>query len=441
LLSRLFLPLFVLAYLSVPVTAWADTDRATAKQQMKAGIAAFQNNDLDQARKLLEAAASQLQSRALTYNLGVLYYKMGEYELASQRFRELLDTKQRALAFYNLGLVALAQDNDREARAAFKNSATASAESGDEKLSKLALAQLDELGTLPPPTPLQALFSVAGGYEENIGLFPDTAPSSLDDAFIETVGAVSGYPVRQGDDALKMQAQLYGRQYRDEDDFDTHLVRLSAAWERTAAPYRFSLGVGGDQLWRGGSSQEQRARVSGQVTTRACQLASEVARCTATLDAEQVYADETLDAYDGQHYRLDFRYRAKLDAWRGDLRYRIDYDDRENLDTGREFFSVSPLGQTLRLAIGYGFTPALELGASVGYRLNYYRDSHRLQTREGLLVIHRKDHRLTYGLDGEYRFNKTVSLLLNLQQIDNDSNIARYDYDKRTATLGVAVRL
>ena len=431
----------MLAYLLVPVTALADTDRANAKKQMKAGIAAFQNNDLEQARQLLEAASTQLQSRALTYNLGVLYYKIGEYELARQQFRELLDTKQRALAFYNLGLVALAQEKDREARVAFTNSAVASAESGDEKLGQLALAQLDELGTLPPPIPWQALFSVAGGYEENIGLFPDTASSRLDDAFLETVGVVSGYPLRKGDDALKMQLQVYGRQYQDEDDFDTHLVRLDAAWERSFTPYRFSLGLGGDQIWRGGSSQEQRARVSGQVTTRACQLASEAARCTVSLDAEQVYADESLNAYDGQHYRLDLRYRARMDAWRGDFRYRVDYDDRENLRIGREFFSVSPLGQTLKFGVGYGFTPALELGIAIDYRLNYYRDTHRLQAQGGVFVIHRKDHRLTFGVNGQYRLNKTVSLLLNLQHIDNDSNISRYDYDRRTANLGIAVRL
>ena len=440
-LSRLFSPLLVTLALAVPMSALADADAASARQQMKEGIAAFQSNNLDKARELLEAAASRLDSRALTYNLGVLYYKLGEYELAEQRFRDLLDTKQRALAFYNIGLIALAQNDDRKARAAFRQSALASSERDNEKLGKLAMAQLQELGTAPPPPTWQALFSLAGGYEENIGLFPDTASSSLDDAFLESVAVVSGYPLRKGDDALKTQIQLYGRQYQDEDDFDTHLVRLDTAWEHSAAPYRLSLGLGGDQLWRGGSSQEQRARLTGQLATGACQLGSETARCTIGIDIEQVYADETLEAYDGQHYRLDLRYRAKKDAWRGDVRYRVDYDDRENLDTGREFYSVSPLGQTLKLGIGYAFTSAFELGTSIGYRHSYYRDAHQLLTTNGLEETNRRDHRLTFGLDGEYRFNSTLSMLLNLQLVDNDSNIARYDYERATASVGVAVRL
>ncbi len=436
-LSRLSLLLLMLCLLTQG-TAIADTETSTAKQQMRAGITAFQNNNLEQARKLLEAAATKLDSRALTYNLGVLYYKLGEYDLAENKFRQLLDTKQRGLAFYNIGLVALAQDNPRKARAAFRNAAI---EGAEDKLGKLARAQLKDLGDIPPPSPWQGLISLAGGYEENIGLFPDTAPSSVDDSFLEYIGVVSGYPVRKGNDAMKAQLQLYGRQYADEQDFNTHLARLDTAWERSSAPYRFSLGIGGDQLWRGGSSQEQRARLSGQITTSACQLGSEAARCTASIDAEQVYADTRLDAYDGQHYRLDLRYKAKQDAWRGDVRYRLDYDDRENFDTGTEFYSVSPMGQTLKLGIGYAFTPAFELGMSAGYRLNYYRSAHRLQTAEGLQVINRKDHRYTVGIDGEYRVNRTLSLLLDVQQVENDSNITRYDYDRRTASLGVAIRL
>lgn len=37
---------------------------ANARAQFKAGIAAFQKNELEQARKHLEAAATQLDSRA-----------------------------------------------------------------------------------------------------------------------------------------------------------------------------------------------------------------------------------------------------------------------------------------------------------------------------------------------------------------------------------------
>ncbi|MDK9558565.1 tetratricopeptide repeat protein [Marinobacter sp. M216] len=429
----------LLICLCVPFVVAAETDSLSSpKQKFRAGIEAFQNNNLERARELLEAAAEDMESRALTYNLGVLYFKMGDYVSAEEMFRRLLDTPQRALAFYNLGLIALAQDQTSKARQAFREAALASSE---DNLSKLARGQLAKLGAPPAPDRWQALLSLSAGYEDNIALFPDSAASSLDGAFFESVNAISGYPFRSGDQSIKTDLQLYGREYTTQEDFNTHLVRLNVAGVHAPGNYRLSLGIGGDQVWQGGKSRENRARLSSGLRKSGCTLGSETAVCSISVDAEQVNAADRYRAYDGQHYRLDTRYQARRHSWRASVKYQVDYDDRRNLDTGTEYYSVSPLGQTLALGLGYALTPALELGTSASYRFNYYRTPHRLEVPEGLLIIRREDQRLTFSIDGEYRVNTTVSLLLNLQQVQNDSNIARYDYDRRTATLGVAVRL
>ncbi len=436
-LSRPLLPVFIVLCLlfSAPLQA---SSEAAARAQFKAGIAAFQNNDLEQARQLLEAAATQLQSRALIYNLGVLYYRLGEFDDAERMFGQLLSTKQRALASYNIGLIALARNQTSRAREAFLSVAS---ESTEDNLIKLARGQLEELGAPSPPSRWQTLLSLSAGYQENIALFPDSAPSSLDGSFLESVNAISGYPLRKGKNALKTRVLLYGRQYREETDFNSHLVRAEAAWEHSENRYRFKLGLGGDQLWQGGASRERRARLTSDVSTGHCSVRSETARCNITLSAEQIFAADRFSAYDGQHFRLDSRYKARFENLRGEARYRVDYDDRQNLNNGSEYYSVSPLGQTLTLGLGYAFTPGLELGASASYRFNYYRTPHRLEVPEGLLIVRREDNRLTLELEGKYRINKTVSLLLTLRQAQNNSNIERYDYNQKTATLGVAFRL
>nr|WP_284709400.1 tetratricopeptide repeat protein [Marinobacter sediminum] len=379
-----------------------------------------------------------MESRALTYNLGVLYFKMKDYSSAKGMFQQLLSSPQRALAFYNLGLIALAQDQTEKARGAFREAALASRE---DNLSKLARGQLAKLGAPPAPDRWQALLSLSAGYDDNIALFPDSVASSLGGAFLESVNALSGYPFRSGDQAIKTDLQLYGREYKKQDDFNTHLVRLNVAGVHSPGSYRLSLGLGGDQLWQGGQSREQRARVSSTFQKSDCAFSTENAYCFVSLDAEQVAAADRYRAYDGQHYRLTTRYKARLDSWRASLKYRLDYDDRRNIDTGTEYFSVSPLGQTLAVRAGYAVTASLELGTSASYRFNYYRTPHRLEVPEGLWIVRREDNRLTFSIDGEYRTNNTVSVLLHMQLVQNNSNIARYDYNRRTATLGVAVRL
>lgn len=103
-------------------TAHAQEHTTEAKTLFRAGIQAFNAGDLDEARRLLESAVSKgLSSRSLNYNLGVVYYKLGLYEEAEQTFRTLIPTRQKALAYYNIGLTALARENQDAATKAFQN--------------------------------------------------------------------------------------------------------------------------------------------------------------------------------------------------------------------------------------------------------------------------------------------------------------------------------
>lgn len=410
-----------------------------AANQLRAGIAAFKAGNLEQARTFLESAADLgMESRALTYNLGVIYYKTGDFGNAERMFLQLTETRQRTLAFYNLGLIALARDDEAGARSAFREVV----EAGDaDNLTRLAAAQLERLGERARLPPWQALGSLAAGYEDNIGLFPDEASSTIEDSFLESVAAASGYVYRQGQQGLKLQGQAYAREYESEDEFNSHLVRLDTNWEYRLDDYRLYAGVGGDKLWYGGKPREERARISTGLSTSACAIAAERAQCSVSVRAEHVSATSRYDAYDGRHYRLDARYRARHGDWGGGLRYYLDYDDRRNLETEREYFSVSPLGQTLEISTSYYPVPALEVGGVLGYRYNFYRNAHRLSVPEGTWIINRVDQRLSLGVNADYRINDTVSVVAGWRGVRNESNIPRYEYKRSTATLGVTVLL
>lgn len=436
-LQKTFFTFALCLLIAWPTIGLADTE-ASAKKKFLAGVQAFQQENLVKARTLLEAAAETLSSKALTYNLGVVYYRLGEYDKSRQMFETLLPTNQRALAFYNLGLIALAEDDTTKARHAFRNAAK---NSSKENLTKLAYGQLKELGSELPSQPWQALVSLGAGYEDNIALFPDSAATTLDSSFFESVNAVSGYPLRSGNHALKILAQLYGRRYNEYKGFDTYLARLELAWAYLPDGYRFNLGIGGDQLWQGSESREQRMRVFTDFQVKGCLRDSVRDRCTLGLEAEQVEAAERYRPYDGQRYQFETKYRTRFGDWTWDVRYRVDYNDRRDLDTGTESFSVSPLTQTARLGLDYEVTSNWSLGASANYGFRHYQTDHRLQIPEGLLTIRREDNRFAYSIKTAYKLTSALSMSLDVEQVQNNSNIDRYDYDRRTATLSLAVHL
>lgn len=127
-----------------------------AKAHFRAGVQAFNEGELDKARRYLESAAEQgLSSRSLSYNLGVVYYKLGLYEKAEQTFRQLIPTRQKALAYYNIGLTALTRKNRPAAAEAFRE---VLASDPDENLESLATRQLERLDPEAP-----------GSWPENAG--------------------------------------------------------------------------------------------------------------------------------------------------------------------------------------------------------------------------------------------------------------------------------
>ncbi|OEY66372.1 outer membrane beta-barrel protein [Marinobacter sp. X15-166B] len=439
--SALSFQLLRLLLFSLGITLSAAEAAATGadtRPVFAAGIKAFQAGDLQQARRHLEAARAQgMTSRALTYNLGVVYYRLADYDNARRMFRQLEHTSNHTLAVYNLGLIALAQDDPARAGELFLMAADS-----EGKIAHLARAQLARLRGTHEPGHWHGLLAVAVGYEENIALFPDRAATALDGAFLESVGAVSGYAFRRDQQGLKFDARFYVREYFTEADFNVHLLRVESAWVHTLGQERVHLGLGGDQLWQGGDSREQRARLTAGLSTPACTSDPVSARCQLLVQAEQIVAAASrYRAYQGQHYRLETRYRAQWGDWSGDLRYRFGYDARKDWRTATEFFSVSPQAHTLSAKLGYQVTTALRISANASFRHSRYRDPHRLQTPEARLTLVRTDQRLALGLDAEYRFNRTFAMTAKVTHTDNDSNLARYRYHRQTTTLGISARL
>ncbi|MDL0430768.1 tetratricopeptide repeat protein [Marinobacter sp. TBZ242] len=435
---RSFLPV-ALAVCVALLSASVQGQTPEAKAHFRAGIQAFNDGELDRARRYLESAAAQgLSSRSLSYNLGVVYYRLGLYDKAEQTFRQLIPTRQKALAYYNIGLTALARENRREAEEAFRE---VLASDPDENLITLARRQLERLDPKTDRTAARkrwaGLVSVGGGYEDNVALFPDTAPKKLDSGFIEALAATSYYLYGDSASGLRSDLKFFSRQYPSEHSFDLQVAQAEARWVQRTSPGQVHVGVGGDYIWRDRRSRERRARLMAGITTRHCPGPG--SRCQVKAEATQVFPESEFDAYRGQMYRLDAQYLIRPGDWSAKLKYRAEYNDRDNLETENEFFSVSPERHDIDASLGYALTDSLTLEAGAGFRLSYYRTPHQLRIPEGLLTIQREDKRYTLSVGTTYRFSDRTSFSVELDRTDNDSNIDRYSYDRHTATASVTV--
>lgn len=411
-------------------------DQNTAKASFRAGVLAFQNGNLDDARRHLESAeALGLSSRSLHYNLGVLYYRLGLLADAEQRFRLLLDTPQHTLALYNLGLIALAQGDDDNARGQFQQVVR---RADHDKLTRLAQAQLDRLGTERSGADWQGLLTLATGYGENVGVYPDDARSDLDDNFIQSNGALRFGSDLSANDRLSINLQTYLREYRSEDRFNTHLLRLDTEWaHKRSQNVWLSVSAGADQSWFGNQPRERTFRLATAAETRGCAIGPERARCRLALTSEWIEASAPYRAYDGQRHRLEGRYRARVGAWSGELRLRSDYHDRRDFQSSDDFISVSPWHQSARLRVGYRWSPVWTISGSGELRYSYYRDANRISNDDTLLVGHREDWRTNTTVDLEARLNSSVALSANGTWVSNRSNFDRYTYDTLTASVGL----
>ncbi|MDX1554309.1 MAG: tetratricopeptide repeat protein, partial [Marinobacter sp.] len=134
-LATFLIALMILARVSV-------AEEPVGSPDFEAGVAAFGAGELTVARTHFEKArADGLSTPSLLYNLGVVYFRLGQQDSAEAVFLELLDTPHAPLARYNLGLVMQEKGQDEAAREWFERAA---GPDSPEKVRVLALRQLDE---------------------------------------------------------------------------------------------------------------------------------------------------------------------------------------------------------------------------------------------------------------------------------------------------------
>lgn len=426
---------FFIALMMVAPAALAE-EQAGAPD-FKAGVAAFGEGDLGAALVHFERARDEgLSSPSLLYNLGVVYFRMGQHDSAEAVFRELLDSPHAPLSRYNLGLVTKAMGQDGAARQWFQ---LAAGPDSPEEVRALARRQLDRAG----PGRSGAIngsgyFSAAGGYDDNIAGTPDDASSNESGGFADLLAAGS---VNVGSEAFGLHGVAYSRQYPGNTEFDNSYLSTDASWlsvfDTGELTSTFSLAGS----WFGGDALEREVRLEAVYRPANCPFTSLTSGidCSISGSVSGIHGGSDFSAYDGEMLRLGASASKSLGSWLFRGRYQLEFNDRADLAAGQEYFSVSPLRNLVSAEARYYLSRRLSLSARGDIRYSRYRDDHRLVSGADVVSERRSDNRLRGVLLAEYRLAGPWLVLAEWSMLNNRSTIDRYDYSRREVMVGIEV--
>lgn len=408
-------------------------ENADPQALFRAGVSAFENGDLDQARELLERAdASGFESSALNYNLGVLYFRMQLYELSREHFNELLDTNHQDLARYNLGLVAQANGQPELARDYF---AQVAEDASQQKLRTLARRQLEP--TVEESQPWLGFASLGAGYESNLALLPDTAGTELSDSFNEIILAGQGplWSLAGSDSrsrSVEASGSYYRRHFHSEDDFTNDAAQVSVAWVSRGDADTRSLALKQAYFRIADESREYQTSFEARYRELGCFGSGQSVRCDLDASVSRVFAFNGYEAYEGWRYGASAGLSSRWDAWRGIAELELEVNGREDLTVGEQFVSVSPRRQGLALTLEYLGFGVLTLGSEVAYRYSDYPDPYRLISGPDRESGRRADHRYSLGVTAEYLLSRSWSIIGEVSHQKSESSLKQYSYDNQS---------
>lgn len=404
----------------------------------EAGVEAFSDGDLTKARAFFEQARrGGMNSPSLLYNMGVVYFRLGQHELAEGVFLELLDTPHAALARYNLGLVKRASGQEQAARQWFEQAA---GPDSPEKVRVLAHRQLDEpaLDSRFQGLSGSGYLAAAGGYDDNIAGTPDDASSNQAGGFADLLAAGSVDMAAHG---FSLHSVAYTREYFKNSEFDNSYLSTGISWLKAVGAGELTSTLSLANLWFGGDTLERQVRLEGVYQPGYCAFGTGGAGfdCTVSGSVTTIQGGSGFSAYDGEMVRFGASAEKDVGRWVFSGRYQLEVNDRKDLATQQEFFSVSPLRNLVSAGAHFNISDRLSVGGRGDFRHSRYKDAHRLVSGSDVVSERRTDNRLRGILLAEYRITSQWLMLAEWSMMNNRSSIERYDYSRREVMVGIEV--
>lgn len=411
---------FTLAAVALLLTGVRIGAAQSHEQAWENGQRAFASGNYSTAlEQFIIAEQNGLDGAAIHYNIAVCHFKLSQYDRAESRFNLIAREypPMRALATYNLGLVARRRGDAESARRYFLSAYQSSGD--DETLRILSSNMLKEAA--PPSSVLSGWSGAAGarlGHDSNVALRDELGlpgGSSVDSAVLD-VFASARLPVPLLD-GLQMDADLYLAEYFDADDFDQLAADAGVVYNWQRHDWIFDFGAHAGFSTFGGDTFDRRAGLSVEARN-VLQNGGTVEvgyRLDKIDDANAAFA-----GIKGTRQQLSLRYVQNFDAHRLALHARFERNDRD--DPG-----VSPRRFRIGADYRYLVDARWSFEGGLSFRNSDYDDLQDARS-EDLLVVR---------AGASYLLSSSWLATLDLRASDNDSGDERFAYDRTQVMLGV----
>ncbi|VAW67585.1 hypothetical protein MNBD_GAMMA09-2288 [hydrothermal vent metagenome] len=422
---------------------------ASVESDFKQGVSYFNSGEYSSAVKKFESVRKQgVKSASLYYNLGSVYFKLKNYEMAEGYFVKLKNTaKMKYLAEYNLGLIAIEQNELDKARKYFKSVRD---HSGDNKLvylsrrqlsgrqlkkSELSVAEASSMGS-QKNRKWSAYVNGSLGYDSNINFAPAGLGTEESATFFDAMVIADYLFSGTKSNGWTGDALLYTIRYSDTGNpniskgaFDQDQYGVSLKKTQKMADWNMQFKVGLDKSTYG--SRDYQSILS--LHARGRKKLSRSDRIYLRYRYEDIGSDNTVfDYLEGwrQKIRGEFRrYNKKNSA---QFYYELELNNRKDFVsgiTGNEF-SYSPTRHTFRGKYTAMLkNKAWRVTGDLAYRLSQY-PSTPTQSRT--------DDRWKAAVYANYEFDRTMRLKLKFEYTDNTSTDNIYVYDRQLVSASLS---
>ena len=396
---------------------------ASAQDDYDDGVRLFKKGDYHSAIARFESARNAgMSTAALYFNLGSAYFKIGKYPESKKYFKRVTEyPEKRALAEYNLGLIALKQN---DAYQALKHFEYAEKNSTDKKIIEASTRRITALQSFAQPW--KVLLAANIGYDDNISVTPDNLALGVDDSFYNIYANADFVVHGQRQRGWLLDASYFKIDYSDSNEFNQDYYAIGVRNEHRISDWNTVASLRTGRSTFGGEDLQSfyKLDVLGNRSFSGNQKIILQYRFDDFTSRNPVY-----DYLEGWRQRAQIRYTRNAIKHNFQFYYELELNKRGELVTSVFSYEFSPTRHTLGGKYIYKFNNRWFLTGDLSYRDSDFPAS---------ATVDRDDERWTINALLDYRIDSTLLVKANAKYIDNQSTFDIYTYDRSIVSLGVS---